>query len=817
MAKGKKKDDEKKAALQARKEAKADKLAQKRIRKELGLPSVTTSITNNDDDDGDDDDDDKNCQNLDDLIEQYRKHDLELQANATTTIWKTLSGFPSPRGNASFTYVDDKNGYLYVFGGEYFDGIENLVMDELLRWDPSKQEWRQIITPPPHPAPRCAHSCVSYNKALYVFGGELANADQYHHYKDFWRFDTVTHKWEEIPPRPVGGSIPTARSGHTAFVWKHFMVLFGGFYEALKETKWFNDIYVFNMQTQTWMDVPHSKLSSRPEPRSACHIGILPDGAILHGGYSKLKASSTHTTTTSHTTTTASTSVREAKVHHDAWMLHLKPLLQGKPPTWERLSLRGAARTNASLMDHKNVTKEGPNRAGSASTTYKGKLMLVFGGVVDEEQANHQLSSVFYNDLFALDMENSKWFPIRPKPNSNTAGGNIRRRRRRRKKDSEQPETVAHAAMTQPIEVQEDNDDDDDDDLELDSDDEVDNVPSQGWDLTMLRSKMSSFIDGEGNVVYENIESATCYTTRKANDSDDDEEEDEEKEEEKEDDSCNLSKHRESHNSSSGPTTSLTPPRSMTRIEPLPRMNARIVVRNHILYIFGGILEVGDREVTLDDCWALDLRKRTHWECLSEGTIDKQVWRGAVYDDDDSYISTGTGAHEDSSDDEGDDLEDQDMNHEPNGHRLDDDESEATLTKAKMKKAAKNRESSRKQALKEQIVELKSNLDKYHGILIPIPDEPMAQYYTRTSKFWTKKATNESNTHGVPMEGETSIKARKREGFALAQQCYDEVKPILDRLKDLTLQSTSSSVPMEDSKTQKKPKTPKVKSKIREK
>jgi hypothetical protein len=88
-------------------------------------------------------------------------------------------------------------------------------------------------------------------------------------------------------------------------------------------------------------------------------------------------------------------------------------------------------------------------------------------------------------------------------------------------------------------------------------------------------------------------------------------------------------------------------------------MNAKVFVRSNILYIFGGILEVGDREVTLDDCWAMDLRKRTSWECLWEGTMHKQVWRGAIHDDDDSYISTGTGAEDDSDDDEDEEEEDE--------------------------------------------------------------------------------------------------------------------------------------------------------------
>jgi hypothetical protein len=127
-------------------------------------------------------------------------------------------------------------------------------------------------------------------------------------------------------------------------------------------------------------------LTARPEPRSACNVGIHNnDIAIFHGGYSKSKNPTTK---------------GEASFTTTLGCRILEPILQGKPPTWERLSLRA----------------KGPqNRAGTASATYKGR-MLVFGGVVDEEQANHRVASIFYNDLFAFDMERRKWFPVSAEP-----------------------------------------------------------------------------------------------------------------------------------------------------------------------------------------------------------------------------------------------------------------------------------------------------------------------------------------------------------------------------------------------------------------
>ena len=108
----------------------------------------------------------------------------------------------------------------------------------MLRWDPDYKQstddeeddgeninsnsntgqWTRISTPPPHPPQRCAHSAIFHNDAIYIFGGECATADKYHHYKDLWKFNIKSNTWEECKPR--GGS-PHARSGHRAVLWRH--------------------------------------------------------------------------------------------------------------------------------------------------------------------------------------------------------------------------------------------------------------------------------------------------------------------------------------------------------------------------------------------------------------------------------------------------------------------------------------------------------------------------------------------------------------------------------------------------------------------
>jgi N-acetylneuraminic acid mutarotase len=740
--KGKKADSEKKAALQVKKEAKADKKAQKRLQKATGEALTDDTVSR-----------DNNKLSLDDLLQQYKQRD---QVSSTTI--EPLEGFPPARANATLTLYEDtkkKNAEIYMFGGEFYDGVENIVLDHLLKFDLHKQEWKRILTPVTPPA-RCAHSCVYYNHCLYVFGGELCAGDEYHHYRDCWKYDIKSQSWEEIKPSRVG-TMPSSRSGHSAVVWKHFMIIFGGFFEAAKDApRWFNDVTVLNLQTQQWMDIPHSKLTMRPEPRSACNASIIgEDKMIVHGGFSKLSKSSLKQVDEDEATT-------ETKVHTDAWILNLKPLLQDKPPTWERL-------TSSIGRSQVETSKNPCGRSGTGSVPYKNRL-LVFGGVVDKEQYDYKLDSVFYNDLHAFDMERRKWFPV----NTNTVGSGQGKRRRR--KDGKE---VAYNADQSSTDVQDreaapESSDEEDSDLEVD---EYGNDESraEGWDVNKLRSNMFAFMDGQGNLVYEKIEEDNGKAKHEPSENAREEEKTEEKEDESETEESkdnDSDEHNNGDNDEQPPSKTkgvgfrtltassvmtLNPetqvPEAIQRAEPLPRIKPSLIISGGVLYVYGGLLEVGDREVTLDDCWSFDLRRRDQWVCVHPGTMHKQVWRGAVNDDDDSYYSAGTGKT--GGNDQDSDLDDSD-----------------------------NEEVESKEELPDEYLEL----DKQHNLSdsqrTPLTGESKADFYARTSGYWNELA---AQICSVDAKEPLSAKELKREGFALARTRFEELEPVMERLRELNI------------------------------
>jgi N-acetylneuraminic acid mutarotase len=203
---GKKVDKVKVEAKKLRQAAKVDKTTNKRVKKEIQQSGE---------------------EDIDAILAEFAAKNL-----AKTAVTVTVCTQPSPRCNFSMTSLP--NGDVLIFGGEFFDGEGNEVYNDLFRWNLEKNEWKQIESLNT-PSPRCSHQAVLYKDKVYIFGGEYSTLDQFHHYRDLWELDIKTNTWNEMK---VTGDSPSARSGHRMLVWRSYIVLFGGFYEAMREVKW---------------------------------------------------------------------------------------------------------------------------------------------------------------------------------------------------------------------------------------------------------------------------------------------------------------------------------------------------------------------------------------------------------------------------------------------------------------------------------------------------------------------------------------------------------------------------------------------------
>ncbi|XP_051884200.1 kelch domain-containing protein 4 isoform X2 [Pristis pectinata] len=98
-------------------------------------------------------------------------------------------------------------------------------------------------------------------------------------------------------------------------------------------------------------------------------------------------------------------------------------------------------------------------------------------------------------------------------------------------------------------------------------------------------------------------------------------------------------------------------------IKPCPRSNAMAAIKHGVLYIYGGMFEVGDRQFTLNDLYCIDLHKMDEWKVLVETDPKTQEWLDEEESEGEEECGGAAGGEDeedeeeddDSSEDEGDD------------------------------------------------------------------------------------------------------------------------------------------------------------------
>ncbi|MBA0689393.1 hypothetical protein Goari_007124 [Gossypium aridum] len=100
-------------------------------------------------------------------------------------------------------------------------------------------------------------------------------------------------------------------------------------------------------------------------------------------------------------------------------------------------------------------------------------------------------------------------------------------------------------------------------------------------------------------------------------------------------------------------------------VKPCGRINSCMVVGKDTLYIYGGMMEVKDQEITLDDLYSLNLSKLDEWKCIIPAS--ESEWVEASEDEDDE-----------DEDDDDDDSEDEGESGSGDEETDDDDEAKGT-------------------------------------------------------------------------------------------------------------------------------------------
>ncbi|XP_053601872.1 kelch domain-containing protein 4 isoform X2 [Plodia interpunctella] len=263
-----------------------------------------------------------------------------------------------------------------MFGGEYHNGQQTEVYNELLFYNPTNNTWKQLKAPGA-PPPRSAHQAVATpaNKGeLWIFGGEFTSPSetQFHHYKDLWCFSLADKKWEKV----VAKDGPSPRSGHRMALVGRRLIVFGGYADDGRECRYFDDLYAFCLDTRSWSKVVVS--GRGPSARSACVLfPVGSDGILVYGGFSRVREGRTERTNT----------------HTDLFKLSGR---SSGALAWR--SLCGGVRAPAA-------------RAGQAAASAHGRG-YVFGGVSDVEETEEELRGEMSDELLMLDLETGKWHSV---------------------------------------------------------------------------------------------------------------------------------------------------------------------------------------------------------------------------------------------------------------------------------------------------------------------------------------------------------------------------------------------------------------------
>lgn len=371
-----KKDKAKAAAKKVRKDAKQEKIQKKTEKK--------AKTKNKDDQDSDADDAD-----LDAILADYAKKQEQFLKVTETTVSP-----PPPRSASTFIASPADNREIFLFGGEHYNGALATFSSDLYIYRINSDEWRKV-TSPNTPLPRSGHAmCRGGNTGgLYLFGGEFSSPKQgtFYHYNDFWRLDPALREWTKLESK--GGS-PSARSGHRMVSFKRYIVLFGGFQDTSQQTKYLNDLYIYDCQTFTWHTPALPPAAQKPDARSSFSFLPHETGAVLYGGYSRIKTSTTAGKPTKGGRQ-ASRVVMKPIVHQDTWFLRITSP-PAEAPTNTLPTVRWEKRK-------KPVNSPNPARAGATMVHHKGRG-IAFGGVHDVEEDEEGIDSEFFNQLLAFNM-----------------------------------------------------------------------------------------------------------------------------------------------------------------------------------------------------------------------------------------------------------------------------------------------------------------------------------------------------------------------------------------------------------------------------
>ncbi|XP_023560972.1 kelch domain-containing protein 4 [Octodon degus] len=410
----------------------------------------------------------------------------------------------------------------------------------------------------------------------------------------FQTLDARKTKITETPCSPPSARLNASLSAHPE---KDELILFGGEYFNGQKTFLYNELYIYNIRKDTWtkVDIPG------PPPRRCAHQAVVvPQGGgqlwVFGGEF-------------------ASPDGEQFYHYKDLWVLHLAT------KTWEQIKATG-----------------GPSgRSGHRMVAWKRQLIL-FGGFHESTR-----DYVYYSDVYAFSLDTFTWSKLSP------AGSGPTPRSGCQMAVTPQGSIVIYGGYSKQR-VKKDVD-----------------RGTQHSDMFLLKHEEGGevndlyFYDATRNRWFEGqLKGPKSEKKKRRRDK--------------------VEEHTGADRQELGPASASEPLEVVTevvaedgtvvtikqvlrtpglvqqppsededsamdpsspRVQPCPRSSSMLAVKHGLLFVYGGMFEAGDRQVTLNDLYCLDLHRMEEWKTLVEMDPKTQEWLEETDSEEDSSSAEG--------------------------------------------------------------------------------------------------------------------------------------------------------------------------------
>ncbi|OCT84541.1 hypothetical protein XELAEV_18022695mg [Xenopus laevis] len=490
------------------------------------------------------------------------------------------------------------------------EDLEALIA-EFQTLDAKKTQIIETICPPPSPRLNGSLSPHPEKDELILFGGEYFNGQKTFLYNELYIYNIKKNAWSKIDiPNP-----PPRRCAHQAVAVPQGggqLWIFGGEFASPDGEQFYHykDLWVLHLQTKTWEKI---KASGGPSGRSGHRMTYCKRQLIVFGGFHE--------------------STRDYIYYNDVYTFNLDSF------TWAKLSPSGTAPLP---------------RSGCQMITNQDGSVVIYGGYSKQRVKKDVDKGTIHTDMFLLKQEGTdKWVwtrlnpsGVKPTPRtgfSGTLGPNNRSVMFGGVFDEEEEESIEGDFL---------------------NDIYMYDLGKNRWFAGQIKgpkterkkrrrgNKQSETASPSENgevgaqnppgpieVIKEIIaEDGTVMTIKQvisAPSALESEEEDSVEEEEEE--------------GARSPA-----------VEPCPRSNTMIAVKQGVLYAYGGMFEVGDRQFTLNDLYSLDLHKMEEWKVLVEIDPKAQEWLDESDSEDEEAEGVEGGGDEEEEEEEDSEESDED-------------------------------------------------------------------------------------------------------------------------------------------------------------